>query len=156
MDPVLGLALNGGMLQNLPANSSQADLAALLNQIVDKLNSWIGVIVFVDTTAISSDGSARTTFTIPHNLGFAPEPHAFINGVNVSGSGGAKNLTAVNIALPNWLSVTQSGGDVVFPIWCSIYTDDVNFYIDVFNATGNAMGSIDVTFYLTRLEASQS
>lgn len=157
LDPTLGLQLKGGMLQNLPPNASPEDLAAVINQIIDKLNTWNGVIVQQNVTFVAATGSARDTFTVPHNLGFAPVPVAFLNNANISGSGGAAGLTAVNIPLPGWVSIDTNNllaGAVVFPIWLSYYADTKNLYIDIFNATGKATGSLSVTYYLLRLEAN--
>lgn len=144
-----GLPMTGGFLRPLPPNASREDQVAAINEILAKLNSWNGVIVRQDTTNITVTGPARETFTVPHNLGYAPVPQAFLNAVDLT------PLEDVNIPLPAWLSIGSSGGNVVFPIWVSIYTDDTNLYIDVFNATGLAIGTFPVTYYLLRINAQK-
>lgn len=152
----LGHPLQGGILNKIPSSASQADLIVGLNEIIDKLNSWNGVIMKADTVNVQNDGSARTVTTIPHGLRFAPQVAAFLNNVNISGPGDAINLTNVNIPLPSWLSISESGGNVVFPIYCNVYADDENVYIDIFNATGTPTSILPITYQLSRLNTNEN
>lgn len=152
-----GLPMTGGFLRPLPPSASKEDINAAINGIISKLNSWNGVIVLQGTLDIQATGLSRETFSVAHNLGYAPVPSAYLNSVDISGGGGA-SLEDVNIPLPTWLSVrVNSGGSgiVDFPIWLSIYTDATNFYVDVFNGTGGTSSTYPVSYYLMRISADR-
>lgn len=151
--PPLGLALNGGMLQNLPANAGPADMAALLNQIIDKLNSWNGVITRDGIIPVPVSSSAQSLTTVPHGLAYTPFIQAEINNLGIAITGSE----SLSIPLPAFVGGAGiSGGFIQFDAWMFAFADSENIYFYTLNGTGVDQGTFDVTYYLMRLEANQN
>lgn len=149
----LGLALNGGMLQNLPATASPSDMAAFLNQIIDKLNSWNGVIVDDGVVAVPITSSAQSLTTVPHGLAYTPYIQAAVNGVGIPFTGS----NTLSLPLPSFLSaniLTSGTIGIYFTIYMFCMADKTNLYFYSLNATGADQGIWDVTYYLMRLNAN--
>lgn len=112
-------------------------------------------LVVVGYTSISSDGSTVGQQTIPHNLGYKPSVMAFLNNVDVSGSGGL-TISSVDIPLPTYASTAiDTGGtpQVRFTTWIHAMANNTNLYILTYNATGSSF-SLPIKYYLLRERSS--
>lgn len=150
----LGLPLKGGLLTRLAPNSGKEDQTTAMNEIIDKLNTWNGVIVKQGTKTINIDATNQQSFLVPHNLGYAPVPFAFLNGVGISSLG----LTNLNVPLPTFLGASTNGlvaGAVVHTSEISCNTDNNNLYFVVLNGTGSSLGNFTLSYYLMRITSDK-
>ncbi len=106
-------------------------------------------IVKTDTITVSASGNATNWSTVPHNLGFAPIPLAFLNNVTLSGI-----AVGANVPLPTYtsLSVDTVNQRVDMRTWLHAMADDTNFYIVAFNSTGTPF-NINIRYYLLQESA---
>ena len=146
--------MKGGMLTRIPPNATSEDQITGLNDVIDKLNTWNGVVVKEGTAKVAISSAANQVWSYPHGLGYAPSPFAFLNGVGLS----ILPSTKLNIPLPTYLIASSSlvPGAVVETITLKCLVDDENFYILAFNATGVALSGVwPIRYYLMRLASEQ-
>lgn len=153
MGALPGLQLNGGLFSPIPSNADQAQMADMINQIIDKLNSLGGFEVFNGDVGVPITSDPQGVTTIPHGLAFTPGIEAYLNNVGISNLVSSHTLT---IPLPALLGVSVSGGSVntVATMFCM--ADETNLYFYWFNASGVSLGTFDVTYYLKRQLANQT
>ncbi len=150
----LGVTSRGGLLRRLPANASLEQQIAAINNVFQQLNTWNGVVVLTGTTTLGSAGDSITTKTIAHNLGFKPTVQAFLNDASISF---IDNGGHTNIPLPAWLGLdinSAVSGGVVQTAFIDVMVDATNVYFNLYNATGSAIGDLDITYYLMRLNTA--
>lgn len=116
-------------------------------------NSDQNVFKIVDegTTSLGSDGSPVQTVEITHNLGFAPIPHVFLNGVTLSGIG-----SGLNIPLPAFenLNIDLVGNVVQDRSRYIATADSTKLYITLLNATGAVIDPLNIKYYLLQESAN--
>lgn len=160
MNPALGQAFAGGMLPTIPPNATQSDTIAAINSIINKLNTWDGVVVQSGTVEVPVTSAAQNLTTIPHGLGYLPVINASINNLGLiftPVTGPVITIKDFSLPLPNFLAGAQivSGG-IAFDGWMTALVDETNIYFFSLNGTGNDLGIFDVTYYLQRISASQN
>ncbi len=107
-------------------------------------------VVVTDSVLVTAGATPTNWATVPHNLGFAPIPLAFLNNVNLSGI-----AVGANIPLPTYtnLAVDTVGQQVIMRTWLHALADEKNLYIVAFNSTG-ASFNINVKYYLLQESAA--
>lgn len=148
----LGLSLGGGILQNLPADSSLLEVIAALNQAIDKMNTWDGVIVQDGITDVEVSANPQSLGLLAHGLTFTPVIEADLNNIGIAFTGS----TTLSLPLPAFLQAGISGGNVNFQAYMFAIADATNIYFYSFNATGVDLGTFQVTYRLKRTEANQN
>lgn len=106
-------------------------------------------VVKTDIITVGVGTDATNWSTLPHGLGFAPVPLAFLNNVTLSGI-----AAGANIPLPTYssLSVDTVNQRVNMRTWLHALADEVNLYIVVFNSTGVAF-NLNVKYFLLQESA---
>lgn len=145
-----GLQFLGGILSRLPDNAPVSDIVNALNTVINKLNTWDGVVVANSSTTVHVSDEAQSLATLPHNLNFTPVIDASLNNVGISFAGS----TTLSLPLPCFLTADISGGNVNFGAYMFCMADDKNLYFYTLNATGQDLGDWEVTYYLRRLTAN--
>lgn len=107
-------------------------------------------VVKSDTGTVTTTGQPTNWATIPHNLGFAPIPLVFLNGVSLSGI-----ASGANIPLPTYsnVSIDVVGQQIKFGTWLHALADNLNLYVVLFNSLGTSF-SLNFKFYLLQESAS--
>lgn len=98
------------------------------------------------TVPVTAPANTTNSTTIAHNLGYKPAIVAFLEAGVASGA---------RTPLPTWTSATRddANGFVKFNTWINAEVDGTNVYIRFFNATGAAVGPLNVTYYLLQESA---
>lgn len=146
-----GLQLLGGILSRLPDNSPVSDVINAINTIINKLNTWDGVVVANDSVTVHVSAAPQSLTTLPHNLSFTPVIDASLNDVGLAFTGS----TTLSLPLPSFLIANIVSGVVTFDAYMFCMADDKNLYFYTLNGTGSDLGDFTVTYYLRRLVAAQ-
>lgn len=121
-------------------------------------------IVSSGEAGISSNGATVTWNSVPHNLGFAPIPFAFLTGVTVT-AGASVISSDANIPIPTYTNATfdtvkasamNSGNAlpiVAFNTYIEVFCDTTNLYIVLYNATGSTVANHNIQYYLVQQPA---
>lgn len=148
---------------------SPIDQVSFINQNFQDLASTLETnsfrIVDQGTTSVTTSGNPINWVTVPHNLGFAPVPFAYLQDVSIT-SGGTTITSDGNIPLPTWTnlnidtikgSATNSGSPlpiVAFSQYIQAIADTKNLYILLLDATGSSGDNFAVVYYLTQQSSS--
>jgi hypothetical protein len=149
----VGLPLGGGMLPTIAPNATPAEQAAAINNIINKLNTWDGVIVKSDIAEFPVTADLQSLLTIEHGLNYKPVIDASINklGIVLTGS------DDLSMNLPTFISGAGiNSGFISFYAYMFALTDDVNIYFYALNGTGNALGTFEITYDLRRRNADRN
>jgi hypothetical protein len=120
-------------------------------------------IVATGTITVAGTGGATTTnwSSISHGLPFAPIAVGFLNHANVAGV-----TTSGNLMLPTWtgltvdtIKTTATNSGIARPIlifdsYLEIVPDATQVHVILHNATGSAISTLTVTYYLLQESAA--
>ena len=149
---------------HLDPTQDQGQQTAFINQNFQAIAATLETnsfrIVDDGVVAVSSNGATASWSTYAHNLGFAPIPFAYLTNVNLSGITSAGNIplpTFTNLNIDTLKSTALNGGVAcpidIFGTWMEAVADETNLYVVLYNATGSAIGPLDVQFYLVQQPA---
>lgn len=107
-------------------------------------------LVQVGVTQVSATTSPTNWTSVNHNLGYAPVPFAFLNGVSLSGISSSGNLP-----LPTLISGTidTTNHVVQFSSWLFCMADAQKVYFVLYNSTGAVINPYYVKYFLLRERA---
>lgn len=150
-------------------NQNSTDQVSFINQNFQNLASTLETnsfrIVDQGIASITTSGLPINFLTIPHNLGFAPVPFAYLNDVAIT-SGSTTITTDGNMPLPTWTSLTidtikatatnsgQALPIVSFEQYIQAVADTKNLYIILLDATATSGENYSVQYYLTQQQSS--
>lgn len=150
---------------HLDPSQEDTQQLAFINQNFQAIASTLETnsfrIVKSDTATIASTGATVSYTTVPHNLGYAPVPFAFLLNQTVS-TGTSIISTDANIPLPTFTNATidtikgtatNSGNPIpifAFSGYLEVFCDDMNFYVLLYNATGGSIPTHTIGYYLVQ------